>query len=435
MPSEGNGFIYILSNPAMPSAYKVGLTTNTIKQRIQELTTTGVPQPFQLEKKYEVPAADCYSIEQLAHKKLKNNHFGKEFFKAPLNIIEFSVEDAIYEITKTTSIELVGQAVRRKEERDRQIRIEREERDIKMAKELAKKKHIQERVDYENKIIDELRKKYISDLNNKNDSNSSILDYGFMALGAIFFGALAVGILMIGPIGWIAVAAMAWWMKHESEERKLKRVQSSIDESINKYPYKSFKDIEKALSEKKEKEIENTFHLDKKLVNFKSPDIWDPFRKFPVKNSTKSVGANMSDSIPVVHSQSKENAQAQSDQSDLTCLSLSQNLDNPNILSTSGPQQRSYRVFKSLSEYVNYRVDAEINIWYARDSWLWISCGKATKNLNAQASLYKSIRRVYITDNLKMMFVSLTQESLDAAVSTLGNMPREDIEIAIVNAT
>lgn len=82
-PAAGNGFIYILSNPSMPGIYKVGLTTNSVRQRIQELNSTGVPKSFKLVKKYEVREGKLLSVERLAHRKLRTKelHHGKEFFE------------------------------------------------------------------------------------------------------------------------------------------------------------------------------------------------------------------------------------------------------------------------------------------------------------------------------------------------------------------
>ena len=68
------GFIYILSNPST-NVYKVGMTTNSVRQRIQELGTTGVPRPFEAEKVFEIPEAKLRAVETLAHKKLKKRIF------------------------------------------------------------------------------------------------------------------------------------------------------------------------------------------------------------------------------------------------------------------------------------------------------------------------------------------------------------------------
>jgi len=44
-----SGFVYVMSNPAMPKMVKVGMTTRTIEARARELHTTGVPLPFVVE--------------------------------------------------------------------------------------------------------------------------------------------------------------------------------------------------------------------------------------------------------------------------------------------------------------------------------------------------------------------------------------------------
>ena len=101
-PSSDNGFIYILSNPSMPNIYKVGLTTNSIKQRIQELNSTGVPRSFELVKKYEIAESKLLAVERRSHQKLKFNelHHGKEFFEGSIELIKVAVEDSIFELTE-----------------------------------------------------------------------------------------------------------------------------------------------------------------------------------------------------------------------------------------------------------------------------------------------------------------------------------------------
>lgn len=63
----------------MPEVYKVGLTTGSVKQRIQELNTTGVPRPFKAEKIFEIPQSTLRDVEQLAHRKLKNKDLHVEW--------------------------------------------------------------------------------------------------------------------------------------------------------------------------------------------------------------------------------------------------------------------------------------------------------------------------------------------------------------------
>ena len=127
-PPSGKGYIYILSNTSMANLYKVGLTTKSVNQRIQELNSTGVPRPFKLEKKYAIREDKLLSVERLAHKKLtaKGLHHGKEFFVGPIHLIEVEVEDSIFEISGETATDLVGLALQRKIENDRRIQKERD---------------------------------------------------------------------------------------------------------------------------------------------------------------------------------------------------------------------------------------------------------------------------------------------------------------------
>ncbi len=98
-PKTDKGFIYILSNASMPNIFKVGLTTNSVKQRIQELNSTGVPTTFELVKKYEIQESCLHRVERLAHKKLKSKeqHHGKEFRSTDIN-------ESTYGSTTTTII-------------------------------------------------------------------------------------------------------------------------------------------------------------------------------------------------------------------------------------------------------------------------------------------------------------------------------------------
>jgi hypothetical protein len=142
-PSPNKGFLYILSNKSMPGVFKVGFTTNSVRQRAQELSTTGVPTEFQAEKIFEIEVGILRLAESQCHRKLKgkNFHHGKEFFKAPLSCIVEAVEDSIYEISKKEASDLIGLAAERAAVRERQqklarLHLERENlaRELEMAK-------------------------------------------------------------------------------------------------------------------------------------------------------------------------------------------------------------------------------------------------------------------------------------------------------------
>jgi len=73
------GFVYVLSNTSMPGLLKVGYTTRSIEERINELCSTGVPTRFFVEFFCEVDNA--LLLEKNKH------HYGKEFFNCKIEIV------------------------------------------------------------------------------------------------------------------------------------------------------------------------------------------------------------------------------------------------------------------------------------------------------------------------------------------------------------
>jgi hypothetical protein len=63
------GFVYVLLNSSMPGVIKVGKTTRTPSERVEELSgVTGVPTPFIVA--YEEHFTDCDAAQQFLHTKL-----------------------------------------------------------------------------------------------------------------------------------------------------------------------------------------------------------------------------------------------------------------------------------------------------------------------------------------------------------------------------
>lgn len=75
-----NGFIYFLTNPAMPNLVKIGHTTATIDERIRQLNSTGVPSSFELAACFHV--TEPARIERELHEQLSVHRFSenREFF-------------------------------------------------------------------------------------------------------------------------------------------------------------------------------------------------------------------------------------------------------------------------------------------------------------------------------------------------------------------
>jgi hypothetical protein len=78
------GYVYILTNPALPGLLKIGKTTRTPQLRAEELSKpTGVPMPFEVA--YSLYGIDCHRVEKRVHQQLSTVRVrGREFFELPL---------------------------------------------------------------------------------------------------------------------------------------------------------------------------------------------------------------------------------------------------------------------------------------------------------------------------------------------------------------
>jgi len=76
------GFVYIVSNSAMPGLLKVGHTRQSLSKRLSQLRSTGVPSRFVVELAFDVDRPKVG--EKLLHVAFRKNRFDKEFFKLPL---------------------------------------------------------------------------------------------------------------------------------------------------------------------------------------------------------------------------------------------------------------------------------------------------------------------------------------------------------------
>lgn len=75
------GYIYVLQNSSFPGYIKIGHTTRTVRERVSELNTTGVPTPFNVLHSWEV--VNSYDVEQSLHNKYAEYRVSgnREFFQ------------------------------------------------------------------------------------------------------------------------------------------------------------------------------------------------------------------------------------------------------------------------------------------------------------------------------------------------------------------
>lgn len=79
------GYVYILINHSMPGLIKIGKTLRDTRARARELSTTGVPIPFQIA--FEIFSEEHDRLEALAQNELADFRVSqnREFFRYPLN--------------------------------------------------------------------------------------------------------------------------------------------------------------------------------------------------------------------------------------------------------------------------------------------------------------------------------------------------------------
>lgn len=100
--AHNEGYVYILSNAAMPDYVKIGMTQqNDVALRIKQLDNTSVPVPFELVFAAKVP--DCRKLERTLHFVFgeKRSRRNREFFT-----IEPDRAKAIIELVAIDEIEL-----------------------------------------------------------------------------------------------------------------------------------------------------------------------------------------------------------------------------------------------------------------------------------------------------------------------------------------
>ena len=130
-----SGWIYVMSNPAMPGLIKIGMSSKEPKQyRVKELSeATGVPSPFEVE--YQALVGDEEQAEKQLHLEFSSYRYRKEFFK-DLDIAKVIVatqqnfnvlhEDIFFKTAQEIEAERLNTANLRALERQEEERLEAE---------------------------------------------------------------------------------------------------------------------------------------------------------------------------------------------------------------------------------------------------------------------------------------------------------------------
>lgn len=80
LTGSGDGYVYVMTNPAMPGIVKVGYTRQSPNERARALKSTGVPHAFRVD--YAVQVRDPEGLEARVHRRLRRHRIDgrREFF-------------------------------------------------------------------------------------------------------------------------------------------------------------------------------------------------------------------------------------------------------------------------------------------------------------------------------------------------------------------
>ncbi len=98
------GWIYIITNKAMPGLLKIGYSTKDPELRAAELANTGSPHRYVVE--YDALVNEPRSVEQKIHRALADKNEGKEWFRC-------EVVEAILEIHRLIEKSIILEKINR----------------------------------------------------------------------------------------------------------------------------------------------------------------------------------------------------------------------------------------------------------------------------------------------------------------------------------
>lgn len=84
------GWVYVMTNLAMPGLVKVGFSTKDPQLRAKELDGTGLPHPFIVA--YDALLEEPRQVEMGVHRELAQHREAKEFFKVSVEVAVHAVK-------------------------------------------------------------------------------------------------------------------------------------------------------------------------------------------------------------------------------------------------------------------------------------------------------------------------------------------------------
>jgi hypothetical protein len=147
------GWVYVITNKAMPGLVKVGYSTKDPEIRASELNHTGSPHPYLVE--YELLIDEPYQIEQKTHKLLSSKREAKEWFRC-------TPEEAVAAVKQIAGNRTITETYKRAEKAKAEALYQQELREKE-----AQLKRQQAEKEIENRLLSEestVRQKYAQQL-------------------------------------------------------------------------------------------------------------------------------------------------------------------------------------------------------------------------------------------------------------------------------
>jgi hypothetical protein len=114
------GFVYVMSNPAMPGLVKVGMTRKMPHLRAEEISAhEGLPMKMRLEY-YALVSVAPRTVEQAVHQKLSSQRAGKEWFRCDCSVAIAAIKAiATNQVQHERFVYAEREAAEREHERER----------------------------------------------------------------------------------------------------------------------------------------------------------------------------------------------------------------------------------------------------------------------------------------------------------------------------
>lgn len=100
------GWVYVITNKAMPGLVKVGYSTKDPTLRAKELDGTGVPHAFEVI--YDALVLHPREVERKAHKILAEFREGKEWFRCSVEVSVRAIRESADTIHQETAYREIG---------------------------------------------------------------------------------------------------------------------------------------------------------------------------------------------------------------------------------------------------------------------------------------------------------------------------------------